>query len=218
MLVFPALLVPAAATSEDHVTATQFDMFVTSLGNMLDLICDSIISAGDAITGRIQVVIDNFKYWHGYFEDLMDRIAPDGTNLSGYITQLNDTLVNFRTWFITQFDIKLSSLKTAIESKLDSVIQKLDLLFNGENGAADDFNNQVSTEATEFDENMDIIQDVTRPTIEDIDLDVDKEIPEGEVVKVGQLLGIFFQNQYIYIVFFVAFTFSLVSFSIFGKR
>lgn len=218
MLVCPALLVPAAATSDDHVTDTQFDMFVTSLGNMLNSIYNAIVSVKDTIFDRMSHVYTNILYVKDAVLSLADRIAPSGTNLAGYITSVSDTLVNFRTWFITQFDIKLSSLKTAIESKLDSVIQKLDLLFNGENGAADDFNNQVSTEATEFDENMDIIQDVTRPIIEDIDLDVDKEIPDGEVVKVGQLLGIFFQNQYIYIVFFVAFTFSLVSYGIFGKR
>lgn len=242
MLVFPALLVPAAATSEDHVTDTQFDMFATSLGNLLNEIWSDIASDFERSLYWLDHIYNDFLYY-------LDQIRINTANISliktlidqveGYqvttyeimiewYDKMNQNLVaqknllstirdRINYWQETIYN-ELLNLRIFILERLDSIKSKLDVLITGESGAADDFNNQVSTEATEFDENMEIIQDVTRPTIEDIDLDVDKEIPEGEVVKVGQLLGIFFQNQYIYIVFFVAFTFSLVSYGIFGKR
>lgn len=232
MLVCPTLLVPASATSYDHVTATQFDIFVESLGNLLDY-----------ILGAIGDIYDNMDYWGGVLEssltDIYNKLADIRSYLDSYIRawivviadfskSIVDKLDNVRERInVTNMNLDLVNgwlgqistyLHQTLKPLIVSIKDTLTNIFVGESGAADDFNGQVSTDSTEFDENMDIIQDVTRPTIEDIDLDVDKEIPDGEVVKVGQLLGIFFQNQYIYIVFFVAFTFSLVSYGIFGKR
>ena len=46
ILAIPILVVPASATS-DHVTDTQFDMFVTSLGNILNIINNNISVVND---------------------------------------------------------------------------------------------------------------------------------------------------------------------------
>lgn len=211
MLVCPSLLVPAAAASDDYVTSTQFDIFVESLGNLLNYIWDAIVDQTNSIVNKITASNTHLNniYWIVY--DLQDYFKRLQYNiLQGMNSGVNTIQTMYRN--------EILPLLYYYETKLLEFKNYFEILIKGEEGVADDFNNQVSTEATEFEENMEIIQDVTRPSIEDIELDVDKEIPEGEVAKVGQLLGIFFQNQYIYIVFFIAFTFSLVSYGIFGKR
>lgn len=160
------------------------------------------------MTTQYGYMIDAFQYEFDQF-----RI-----NLNNHMDYLNNRLNTLFSALHDHITFWFGKLEAWFTNQTSSIVNAIDRLLNADSGAADDFQNQTSTDATEFDENMDIIQDVTRPTIEDIELDVDKEIPDGEITKVGELLGIFLKNQYIYIVFFVAFTFSLVSYGIFGKR
>ena len=211
MLVCPALVVPAAAATEDDI----YDQLV-SLRQDIQYWCQDIY---DNITTNYQKIVAGINTLREFLDVLIKqqlghKLDNINQNITNNVAPWLVVIGNKVRDFYPNFNTYLIDMRSYLYAIKDTVLS----LLQGEEGAADDFNDQVATDATEFEENMEVIQDVTRPTIEDIDLDVDKEIPEGEVVKVGQLLGIFFRNQYIYIVFFIAFTFSLVSYGIFGKR
>lgn len=97
------------------------------------------------------------------------------------------------------------------------------LLLNGsynQNQEAEDFENQVSTESTEFQENMEAIDEWTHPDYEsEFDPSVN-EITGGEDIgEYTYILGEIFNSTYLPpTLLFMAFSFSAISFVVFGKR
>lgn len=83
---------------------------------------------------------------------------------------------------------------------------------------ADDFNNSVGDQKDEFDDAMDVLDDMTYPDYGEVDPGFSEILDDGAIELVAEALSKLFQNEYILQVFFIVFTLGLVSFVVFGKR
>lgn len=119
---------------------------------------------------------------------------------------------NLSIWFEEQTSRLLSAINTIIHGNEDKQPE------------IDEFEDDIAQKETEYQDSMDIIQDATRPTYEDLDLSVDG-IVSGEYgiggfsdeygLALYQILG---GHAWTNSLVFMAFMFAAISFVVFGKR
>ena len=240
ILAIPIFAVPASATGyytgEYDYGIYQYlirltDVFIKSIDNTLDSIdgwCDTLWqeirnsstwmqitlwSALDTINSNLIALDNNVTLWlEGILTSLIDLFDGIYQHLDGWVE------VFFSWW--DAFEIWMTDLWTEINTfRLDAVYYLQSLLFGSpeEEQASDQFEDQASTEVTEFEENMDILDEWTKPDYEsDFDPSVDA-ITDGEnIADYTDMLGAVIAE--FTPVLFMSFAFSLIAFVVFGKR
>lgn len=85
-------------------------------------------------------------------------------------------------------------------------------------GQADSFGDKTDEQLADLEEDVSLIEQVTMPDIDDIDLNIDTQVSGDGMTALAMLLGLFMNSQVISTSMTFAFLFALVAFVIFGKR
>ena len=85
-------------------------------------------------------------------------------------------------------------------------------------GQADSFGDKTDEQFADLEEDVSLIEQVTMPNIDDIDLNIDTQVSGDGMTALAMLLGLFMNSQVISTSMTFAFLFALVAFVIFGKR
>lgn len=189
----------------------------TTLGSALDTINNNLIAINTNIDLWISAQTEEISSWLEAQYNLFDGFVTEV--FFGFWEDWADTIADFKStvesWFI--------SVLTEVNDFKNNALEYLRQLVNGSperEQDAEDFSDAVSTESTEFQENMDAIEDWTHPDYEaDFDPSVD-EITGGEDTTLytdalGYILG---ETSIFPVLLFMAFSFSTISFVVFGKR
>lgn len=164
------------------------------------------INAGySTITGQLGLIYT----WCGNFADSVT-------------IWLNDIYDNMDYWWSEvgeNISYWVERTSRGVEDVGQTIANYFEKLLNGD----PDYNPQrpdeeIRDDKDNVDDAQDILDSVTYPDYNDIDIDLDSQLPGTSQGYLTDFFGAFFASQYIYIVFFLAFSFALVSFVIFGKR
>lgn len=85
-------------------------------------------------------------------------------------------------------------------------------------GQVDSFGDKTDEQFADLEEDVSLIDQVTMPNIDDIDLNIDTQVSGDGMTALAMLLGLFMNSQVISTSMTFAFLFALVAFVIFGKR
>ncbi len=99
------------------------------------------------------------------------------------------------------------------------ILAYLENLVMGEDtGASSEFNNNLSDSLGELDNIDDVLQSVTRPALDDIDINITSKLDPVSFGSYSGALTVLMQNEYISLMLVFAFTLALVAYVLFGKR
>lgn len=189
----------------------------TTLGSALDTINNNLISFNSNVDLWIEAQTEAISSWLEAHYNQFDAFVTEG--FFAFWEDWSDKIADFKlsveTWF--------SSVVSEVADFKSNALEYLRQLVNGSperEQDAEDFSDAVSTESTEFQENMDAIEDWTHPDYEaDFDPSVD-EITGGEDISLyTDGLALITSGSMIFpVLLFMAFSFSVISFVVFGKR
>lgn len=229
ILAIPIMAVPASAS---QVTGTQFDQFALGLGNLLNEIegnilyyleelCYLIVDVIDAISIDIYNAI--YELWDYlvqidstldyYMQRLWATLSSLAADIGSYIQSQTTTIVN-----------KITHAVATICQPLNQLVEYVRQLWSGNQGLKPDIDavgDEIADDEEEYQDNMDIVQDATRPVFDDVYIGYEGLVGGSgvEATIYGEMLALLFeQGGYFYQILFVAFTLSMVSFVVFGKR
>lgn len=248
ILAIPILAVPASATS-NGVTGTQFDQFTLGLGNLLNSIEENILDAIDTAIGNTYTINENLRLWFEGQGGYLYKIYLRAVDTVAYLDSIDENVLessiflnniqilferftgNLQTWITTQtteITTTFTDVVTALQKRLDSWLGQIvgyldEIRFGNQNNQSDvdNLGDEIEQQETQFQENMEVVTDVTKPTYENIDVSPDGVMPGGfndETSDYFLWLNILATDTVIYNIFFMAMMMSLVSFVVFGKR
>lgn len=105
-----------------------------------------------------------------------------------------------------------------IYNNISKLIDTLRELYVPNQNIPDDFNDSVSTQATEFEEMIDIMDSVTRPDLEDVDPDISGMVNPGDVTLLTSGIKSILELESIRVFFLLSLTLCLVAYILYGKR
>lgn len=199
----------------DGITLT-LEATLEHISGLVNGLWGDVVRIYDWITDTLYNALDTIN----------DNIGALGTNISLYFKAQTETLSDWLENILDSVNGTWNAFLVWWEDwgeRIDSIREKLDTLINGSDDNAqksEDFENQVSTESTEFQENLDDIQEWTNPDYEsDFDPSVEGITGGTDIGLYTDGLGTLFEIQPIFPLFlFMAFSFSAISFVVFGKR
>lgn len=154
--------------------------------------------------------------------EIKDTITLEIDDLQSALSSSISTLQTKVTGSISTLQTKLTSLitgfRTSMESWASKISGQLDQLINQSTSESDDFLDDVATQATELEEITDIIESVTKPPIEDIEVSVDEIVEATDIEKNTAPLALILENDIFLSVCIMSLTFALVSYGLYGKR
>lgn len=161
---------------------------------------------------------DMYSLQMNFFRDISDTIEEGFSNID---SRFNDVLVNL-TDFRRSMNTRIDDLQTALVDKISSfqtsVESLFDQLLHSDTSGSQDFEDDVASQATEFEDIAETIDSVTKPPVDDLNPSVDDIVSESDIANYTSVLGILLSNQIFLSVCLMSLTFALVSYTIFGKR
>ncbi len=101
--------------------------------------------------------------------------------------------------------------------QINSIVNYLRQLVDG-GSASSDLSQGVQDAVDDLQQVDDSLQSVVRPDIDSVDVDVAKKLNPVVLTAYGNIFGILFNNEYISVIFILAFTLALVAYVLYGKR
>ena len=147
--------------------------------------------------------------------------------IGDFITSVGNHFDSLKSRISSEFEYLTDNLATWFDKQTSAIVSAIDSVIHGnaeKQPDVDDLGDEVDQQETQFQENMDVIQEATRPNYENLDLSIDAIIdPYGYMggydYEYGYALGRMVNNSLtIYTILFMSVMLSLVSFVIFGKR
>ena len=170
---------------------------------------------------------------YSYFCIVSNTVIIDGTEYTSYtvsptyyvsVYMEDDSDIEDIKDTLDDIDFSLTYLcngKDELCESLDTVNDKLDQLLGDDSTEDDDFNAAVGEQDSDFQDDMDILDDMTMPTYDDIDTDFDDILDDdggNGITLASKFFTVIFDCPLIFQVFFIAFTLALVAYVIFGRR
>lgn len=91
-------------------------------------------------------------------------------------------------------------------------------LFGGEDPAADDFASNMESQATEAEDLIDELEQVTKPPVGDIDVDLSDVVSGADVSNAASPLTALLSNELFFSMTMISLTLALVAYVLYGKR
>ncbi len=120
-----------------------------------------------------------------------------------WFQKLND---NLRNWF--------SSLQASIVAGFDRLISVL----SPDPKPGEDFGSTVESQAGQLGEAGDILGSVTRPPVQDFDVQIDSFVDPADVTFLGGVVRPFMENKIVLTVLLMSFTLATLGYVLYGKR
>lgn len=153
------------------------------------------------------VITNDVNPLYYYFRDLGNRI-------SGFFSDLGDS-------FASQFDGLKSHLSGLVQSVIDAIYDANsddpsgDVTVPTETEATED---PVATQESVMEDLVDQMDDVTKPSIDDVEADISDIADADSLVLATSGLGVLMENSILAPVFTLCLIFSVASYVLFGKR
>lgn len=238
ILAIPIFAVPTSAVTVDGITYDSYGTYLEQVTfNVLEDVYNLLIAMDENIDGWFDTIwqeIRNSRVWQestlfNALDTINSNLVAFNSNVDLWIEAQTEVIVDIWEASYDQFDAFVDEVffgfwedwSTTINDFKANTLEYLRQLVNGSierEAEANEFAEQTATEATEFDENMEIIDEWTEPDYETgFDPSVDN-ITGGEDIGVyTAVLGALFDDPMITPILFMAFSFSLISFVVFGK-
>lgn len=221
------------------------DVFVKGMSDTLDSIdgwCDTLWqeirnqrvwqevtlgSALDTINNNIIAFNSNVDLWiEAQTELLVGWLEVIDTNITGFVEVF---FVFWEDWtdkiadFKTTVELWFSEVWSTVNDFKNNALEYLRQLVNGspeQEQNANDFGEIADDQFDEFFDNKEVIDDWTRPDYEsDFDPSVEGITDGMDIGEYTSALYVFFDiSAYLTTILFMAFSFSVISFVVFGKR
>ncbi len=131
--------------------------------------------------------------------------------LFNYLKSVLDSIKNLLT-------SSLASIQDFLQQILTKLSDFADLMINGDQQAAEEFQQQASQAQENLGALGDSLNAVDRPGVDDIDISIDSYVsPEG-VSMLTSPISVILNNKYIFSIFSLSFILTLVGYVFFGKR
>lgn len=210
----------------DRLVEWTEETFATKLYIVLDM----FFSGNENLEqpGLIPTLINQFNglstAFNVYISNLETTMVSWFDMACNWLSQIDANIISFWEDIVSNvqsFQTSMETWWTTLDTKMKTVLSNLSSIAKGDNTSLKEFDSNetmIDNEKTEYAENMGIVQEATRPEYEDVDTDLNAQLPGTSQGYATDFFAAFFASQYIYIVFFLAFSFALISFVIFGKR
>lgn len=127
------------------------------------------------------------------------------------VSPLYAFLGSVRSWLNDIYD-SISSVGSSIVERLDALLEREDT------SQSDDFQDDLASQATEMENIDEILDSVTKPSLDDIDTSVDDIVSGADVTRYTGILRLLLSNSIISSICLMSLTFAFISYVIFGKR
>lgn len=161
-------------------------------------------------------------FWNGD-EDLgvtgiLPTINQGFSTVSGVLGTLDSTVNKLLSGIQGQINTLLNAYLGPIRNYVSTIPSKIDSLIDvirGDTSQSDDFKDKTD----DITNGMEDMPEVTYPDFEQVDTDISSLLPVSPTSSIQSFFGLFFDSgTYLYFVWTLVFTFSLMSFVLFGKR
>lgn len=240
VLLIPCLVVPASATTQGVIDA--IDDLAAGLGTSQSDIVDWLAEIFDQIDittqNVVDAVLDSRDLIEVYLKEMTDTLL---VNISSYLKSIKDYFyVNMGQTQVNTLFIGSSgpTMGTKLVSSTSAFTQDLIYVYNQfvqvfyvgfksvydalivDSTLSDAVEEQVNQDATEASEYLDIMDDVTKPDVGELEdlSDISGYVNAGDVSVLAACLSPFFQSVIFLPCIMLSLIFMLVAYVLYGKR
>ena len=143
------------------------------------------------------------------------------TCFSGLTSAINTGFSNVNSWITAQTNIlsaRLNNIWQEIEDGFENVGNWFERYFGQDSTDAEEFQDDAAQKGEEMDDLNEQLQDVTKPSVSDIETDLDGFVDSGTSDVVATKLAVLTGDTLIVSMFMITLTVALLSYILFGKR
>lgn len=182
------------------------------------------------------VLVDNYDPYLFFFSQiwtslssgfpmLQTEIRDLGTSISMEFTNLKSTINTFssnvNSWIRTQttaIESQFTSLKSSLNTWILNQTKTLESAIRGDPASGDDFQDQVDQKDQALEDMAAVMDSVTKPDVQDINVSVDQYIDPADVQVLATPLTVFLEADLFRTMIIMSILLATVSFTLYGKR
>lgn len=107
-----------------------------------------------------------------------------------------------------------TNVKTWIQNQTTAIVNAI----NGDTSSADDFQDEVQEELDELDQAQAVMDSVTKPAINQIDVSVDQYVPQTDIQVLVSPMAVFLEGEIFSKIIMMSIMMATVSYVLYGKR
>ena len=200
--------------------------FVNCSGYFLSGTMDPYLYWFQSIAGSISSGFASVQSWISAqtsslqieMQDMVMSISMEFTNLKSTINTFSS---NVNSWIRTQttaIESQFSSLKSSLNSWILNQTNTLESAIRGDTDPGDDFQDQVDQKDQELEDMAAVMDSVTKPAIQDINVSLDQYVKPADVQVLATPLTVFLEADLFRTMIIMSILLATVSFTLYGKR
>lgn len=180
----------------------------------------------DNMSARQDSYFDYYAQWNAdmyslqltQWMELFDELREGFVNID---SRFNDVLYDLsitRDYVLDRIDTFQATFVSEIYDFRTSMESLLESLLHADKSGSEEFEDDVASQATEFEDISETLDSVTKPPVDDLDPSVDDVVSPDDVSNYTSVLAVLLSNQIFLSVCLMSLTFALVSYTVYGKR
>lgn len=158
-------------------------------------------------------------------QDIVISVSMEFTNLKSNLDSFKSDLMSniyaFRDeiWaFRHSIEAKFSSLESNFNSWIENQTNTLEAAIRGDTDPGDDFQDQVDQKDQELEDMAAVMDSVTKPAIQDINVSLDQYVKPADVQVLATPLTVFLEADLFRTMIIMSIILATVSYTLYGKR
>lgn len=164
------------------------------------------------------VILNDYNFLYYYLGNIGNYIQTGFSNINSWITTQTIAL---QTAFVGQtsaiesfFTTNFGNLNNWIKTQTTA----LESAIRGDTSSGEDFQDDVQEELDELDQAQAVMDSVTKPAIEDIDVSVDQYVSQADIQVLATPMAVFFEGDLFSKVIIMSILLATVSYTLYGKK
>lgn len=149
---------------------------------------------------------------------ISNAILEQTSSINNYIEATRSNLLTVLNRIDSTISTKISLVISTIQSSITEQTTKLESAIRGDTSSGDAFQGEVQEELDELDQAQAVMDSVTKPAIEDINVSVDKYVSQADINVLASPMAAFFENQLFSRMIIMSILLATVSYVLYGKR
>lgn len=149
-----------------------------------------------------------------WYLTLKSIIQNGFNNMSTWFTNQTSAIQTQFTQLKTSISSNFTNLNTWIKNQTTSIVNAI----NGDTAPGDQFQDEVQEELDELDQAQAVMDSVTKPAIEDIDVSVDQYVSQADIEVLATPMAVFFEGEIFSKVIIMSILLATVSYTLYGKK
>ena len=226
----PYVLITGCAITGDSINMLTI---VNSSGIVETAIPDQNVFLFEKLFSKISSHFSNLNTW---INTQTTAIQTQFTNLSTWITTQTTAIETQFTQLKTSVDNRLVQIYSLIDAWGELNYQHFDNLFTdlsnwiqvqtntlesairGDTSSGNQFQQEVQQELNELDQAQAVMDSVTKPAIEDINVSVDQYVSQADIQVLASPMAVFFEGEIFSKVIIMSILLATVSYTLYGKK